>query len=569
MVTETTLLLRGKEPPGRANLRVLSITIAVFLSFTAFVCILRPLVLAPMLFLSRGVADDKKDTIIIDVPDSKTAKTVQVVVTQDKMIESEVMQRYIRDLNLTTHQFLRQNYLPQNITIEYDQDLIQGKVGADAFSLGKVAFSMQHCNDSGFLDRVYNMVVSLNGTIASMSPQLLHLGSGYRPKALKMYNKDPSYVLLSMISGDQSFSGPLYLWDWERDRYTNLSHLSARYDAHDIQVAPKDESGCIFWATADFSTGSGIAMYNSKGTTAGCPAFEENRLSGDLNHVQVIRNSSTAIISDRGASAIVVLNISGNSSIVDYILGGKHSNVDLVDEYGLVYTAGTKELWKGQHNAEYFGNNEFYMYDNHYSAKKPRDTNNSRGLIVKFDENESKASVIWKYDMGFHTEVYGDCDRVANNNIQVTGWVYTYESGAEFDFCIREITRHSMKTAWELKVFNQDKSEKPELSYAGWQTYSAERVYDRALIYGINCTVSSHQHVDIFFWALNRIKENEHSYGDLVVHDESGAEIANRTIVFLPFFEPSPIKVTVHGSSCDGNYITVRNRWGDITKKYL
>ena len=64
---------------------------------------------------------------------------------------------------------------------------------------------------------------------------------------------------------------------------------------------------------------------------------------------------------------------------MDLICGGSYGEFDLYDIRGVKHAPGSK-LWAGQHNAEYFGNNLYFMFDNMYDQERP-----SRALIVEID----------------------------------------------------------------------------------------------------------------------------------------------------------------------------------------
>ena len=70
-----------------------------------------------------------------------------------------------------------------------------------------------------------------------------------------------------------------------------------------------------------------------------------------------------------------------------WIAGGAAGNLTLIDEDGGVHPPGTN-LWSGQHNAEYVGDDEYCLFDNQEGTGA-----NSRLLCVELDYHRSKAAV--------------------------------------------------------------------------------------------------------------------------------------------------------------------------------
>lgn len=81
---------------------------------------------------------------------------------------------------------------------------------------------------------------------------------------------------------------------------------------------------------------------------APCPSF-------------LIIQDSIAIISSRITNAIVKVNLTSDEVL--WVAGGPNGTMDLIDENGKHFEAGKVDLWKGQHNVEYIGNDEYAMFD--------------------------------------------------------------------------------------------------------------------------------------------------------------------------------------------------------------
>ena len=73
-----------------------------------------------------------------------------------------------------------------------------------------------------------------------------------------------------------------------------------------------------------------------------------------------------------------------------WTLGGPDGMFAIRDEDNVEWPAGSS-LWVGQHNAEFFGEDEYCMFDNQYNTG-----NNSRMLCVVLDEERGAAHLSWE-----------------------------------------------------------------------------------------------------------------------------------------------------------------------------
>ena len=92
--------------------------------------------------------------------------------------------------------------------------------------------------------------------------------------------------------------------------------------------------------------------------------------------------------------------------------------MDIYDETGTLYPAnspGNDLLFESQHNAEYMGDDTYYLFDDGMQVNKNNVVKNTRNssscMIIKVhhdDENDVyTAHVVWRYDMAVMTEVRG------------------------------------------------------------------------------------------------------------------------------------------------------------------
>merc|ERR1711988_1115572 len=104
-----------------------------------------------------------------------------------------------------------------------------------------------------------------------------------------------------------------------------------------------------------------------------------------------------------------------NTEEVDWIAGGEYGTLRIERLNGVTEKAGAT-LFYGQHNAEYFGDEEYMMFDNNYETG-----NTSRMLIVKIDQQEKKMTELWEYSMApypwGYTPYFGDNDRLPTGNL--------------------------------------------------------------------------------------------------------------------------------------------------------
>ena len=82
----------------------------------------------------------------------------------------------------------------------------------------------------------------------------------------------------------------------------------------------------------------------------------------DPNHVQLIEEESVCILSSRETNAVLRIEITSDSSTIKWVMGGANGTMDLYDDDGTLYEPGTL-LFTGQHNAEYFGDDQYYIFD--------------------------------------------------------------------------------------------------------------------------------------------------------------------------------------------------------------
>ena len=144
--------------------------------------------------------------------------------------------------------------------------------------------------------------------------------------------------------------------------------------------------------------------------TAKALAHVKTHRLGDQNHAQLVEDDAVAYISSRSTNGIVKVNTTDDATV--WVLGGEYGHFNITDFDGTTYPPGAT-LWAGQHNAEYFGDAEFCMFDNQYDMG-----NNSRLLCVTIDDEDARlASLTWEYQFDDYSTHFGDNDRLPTGNM--------------------------------------------------------------------------------------------------------------------------------------------------------
>jgi hypothetical protein len=278
--------------------------------------------------------------------------------------------------------------LPRTLTSKLAADLIAGDVGEDALG-GYVAFGLSYLWNSTItagwiiVMNLYGDVVKISSTYGAMiGTANVTADEMYHPLALKLVNATHLLVALGTETG--SLAGPRFLWDWSTDTYTELAGGNTN-DAHDINWS---HDGNRFWQMDGTSALKEWESYaTGKGSGKAVEKVRTHRLA-DPNHAQLCEDDTVAYISSRNTNAIVKVNVTTGDVL--WTLGGEYGDYDIVDFDGAVHPRGST-VFVGQHNAEYFGESEYCMFDNQYDTG-----NNSRMLCVVLDEADGSAYLSWE-----------------------------------------------------------------------------------------------------------------------------------------------------------------------------
>ena len=123
------------------------------------------------------------------------------------------------------------------------------------------------------------------------------------------------------------------------------------------------------------------------------PAYDRLLLRASCLMSQVL-GDGTAIINGRATGSFRKVDLATNKTL--WICGGQYGNFTVVDTDGHRYAPGTKFLWDGQHNLEYFGHGEFLMFDNNYNnVAGTYIGGSSRPLRLQLDEEAFVATITY------------------------------------------------------------------------------------------------------------------------------------------------------------------------------
>lgn len=270
---------------------------------------------------------------------------------------------------------------------------------------------------------------------------------------------------------------------------------------------------------------------------------------------------------------------------VDWIIGSANGTMKLVDFDGTVYEPGTAEydtvyggskaLWSGQHNLEYFGEKEFMMFDNAFDCTGADAWNsdgagfvgNSRMLIVEVDEEENTATLVWEYKMGYNTSIYGDADRLPTGNILGSGWPSKGGKGNEgdldtFDAEIVEVTREDAAVAWRAEIWGNGRRKVEASSPYGWIMYSVERVYKGPIISGTpSCSTDDDSSSDVLTTTVyNSFKLSSTYGGHYTVTSFVGDEVTSGAFDFSAHWRETNLEISLDSGACvDGCTLAITN----------
>ena len=336
------------------------------------------------------------------------------------------------------------------------------------------------------------------------------------------------------------------------DSYVSLSTSwtcdGRENDAHDAQWA---YSGDALWQADGYTV---IKKYDAA-TGRELAEFAEHRVE-DPNHVQLIEEDSLAFVSSRSTNGIVKEDAATGDVV--WVLGGEHGKFDIVDERGHNHTAGSN-YFLGQHNAEYFGDDEYCLFDNQKGSAK-----SSRLLCLRLDEAEGVATVTFIYSLGSKTPHFGDNDRLTTGNQLGIFWADKIKVHDQYSVRAIEVARNTSEIAWEMKVYGAKCSGKRYCSDpgGGWYAYSIERVYEAPIVANVRCDGET-----ITFDAYNTFKQMNTFPGTYTItaavgDDDDGTVTGD--FDFEAHWRAASVSVDVPFDTSSAE-ITITNQFGEST----
>lgn len=433
-------------------------------------------------------------------------------------------------------------YVPREVVVRVNPELVKNVVGDDGMG-GHVAFDLVFMNSTNQYTASYFCVMDLYGNLTTVVPLYTDAGITYRPMGLKLKNSSTFII----GCGEDSIVGPRIVLNWKTGDWDYIADKN-KGNSHDIQVGFDGET---FWQPTleEYETTSGAEVQSFTFTD-----------TFDVNHAQLIDEDETAILSSRGTNSI--LKVSAKTGDVHWTLGGEYGDAPIIDQEGVRHSKGAS-LWHGQHNAEYFGEGEYMMFDNQADMG-----NNSRLLIVQY-HGEGSAEITWSYEMTGYTPHFGDCDRLPSGNILGCAWpqvVYRTEN-PNFDQRALEIVRATNETAWEMTVYGERCMKSSDCARTlgqGWTMYSIERFYTKPILYNVTCSRRGHDHA-VSFTTHNNFKQNNKFEGVFRVVTNQDGVLVRKTFDFNPFWRQTLINDSFVAIPRDKYFMHIENQWNDET----
>merc|ERR1711871_1669332 len=228
------------------------------------------------------------------------------------------------------------------------------------------------------------------------------------------------------------------------------------------------------------------------------------------NHFQILENGRV-VVNGRSSGSWRLYDMNTKQTL--WTCGGAFGNFTVIDLDGTVIPSGLtfharnetpKFVWYGQHNLEYFGENEWFMFDNSYNQKADSFiSTTSRPMKVVLDEEKLIANITWAYQTGIRSYIYGDADRLPTGHVLACYWPreLSINMPEQYDTKVVEIIPDYSgsgkdEIAWELLVIGHNctfghkgredgtgctRASNGDTVPDGWSLYSVEKFYTSPL----------------------------------------------------------------------------------------
>lgn len=487
-----------------------------------------------------------------------------IEVSYHDFLDFDSIQKILKEKDIHTTSSQVMNYVPRKIKIELNRDLVKGSIGPSAED-GHIAFNLIRMADHAVTYTSSLLVIMrLDGTLEKVY-NTYNVGSGDTHFCgLKL--RDPETFILG---GDVATSelGQQYILDWKSGEFTKLGNGTLA-NCHDIQWAFEGDN---IWQPGNHSEGT-IELKDAQ-TGQKIKSIQMAPFAKDINHVGLIGHDTQAIASSRMTDAIIKVDVEQEE--IMWIGGGVAGHLELVTINGETMANGSA-MFSGQHNAEYFGEDEYMMFDNQYETG-----NASRMLVVHIDEIEKKMEEKWEFS--FHeypwgySPYFGDNDRLPTGNLLSSFWPL-YMSGEDhldimYEARAAEVVRETHELAWDMKVYGNNGCEKRvcERSNAeGWKMYSVERFYDSPQIYNETCDLSD---MKVTFYTVNNFKQNNEYEGSYNITGPGVVGILSQGVFnFSAHWRQTEVTAILGKFDPDSSSkvkLFVTNQWGDHSLKTI
>ena len=158
--------------------------------------------------------------------------------------------------------------------------------------------------------------------------------------------------------------------------------------------------------------------------------------------------------------------------------------------------------------------------------------------------------------------MFGDNDRLPTGNMFACWWPSETINGSDaYEARVAEITRSTMETAFQLDIFGKETCAAGESCdrETGWLMYSAERFYDRPLVWDVACDGR-----DLSFKVANNFKQASAYDGTYAATSAKGDAVASGDFAFGAHWREKKVTATLSSASKDGT-LEVTNQYGDTT----
>jgi len=302
--------------------------------------------------------------------------------------------------------------LPNSIDIFVNENLLSvSESDREQLLNAYVTFNLAY-GDFGRSDinTSFVIVMDLYGEVMSVlsGPEFDHRGAVRHMRYEGLKCKSENVLLLGGRTTDAAGS-KFFEWDFnEAADARAILPKGVNGSSHDIQFLSPTITGKDMYAFISLSLDT-VVVCDSDGNKIWSYS-EPPGTDSHYNHVQFTSSTATAemdtlFISARDLSTVKkVLYPSGE---LVWALGGYSGTLTITDSEGVSYPAGSDYFYH-QHNAEYIGNNRIALFDNNYDGDEA--VGNSRVLVFEVNESEGSATVLWEWDVGCNSPVFGDAD---------------------------------------------------------------------------------------------------------------------------------------------------------------